>query len=102
MNFAYLVYFFDSHGALWATCEATHPDAVAFGPTGVARECNPSEIGLRGECGTLSGSGTAFARASKLALTTELEDGWHYLTRPNGRPFEVKKPGGSVYVGTGK
>jgi len=38
--------FFDSHGALWEPCSASHPDAEAIGPTGVARLMSRAEAGL--------------------------------------------------------
>jgi hypothetical protein len=40
------VFFFDSWGGLWVTCSVDHPDAVAFGPSGVSRKANPAEAGL--------------------------------------------------------
>ena len=41
------VFFFDSHGGLWVTCEANHHAAVAFGPSGVARPATLEEAGIR-------------------------------------------------------
>jgi hypothetical protein len=29
----------DSHGWFWTPCDATHPAAQAFGPTGISRPC---------------------------------------------------------------
>ena len=42
MNSAPL-FFFDSHGGLWATCSADTDGAVAFGPTGIARYVSTDE-----------------------------------------------------------
>jgi len=38
------LFFVDSHGGLWATCDADHPDAVAFGPRGCARPATAAEV----------------------------------------------------------
>ncbi len=41
--------FFDSWGALWVTCDSTHPQAEAFGPRGSARRvlaCELPAVGL--------------------------------------------------------
>lgn len=37
------IYFFDSHGALYCTCDADRPSATAFGPTGTARHVSDDE-----------------------------------------------------------
>ena len=36
--------FFDSWGGAWVACDATHANAKAFGPTGVARELEAWEV----------------------------------------------------------
>lgn len=36
--------FFDSAGGLWVTCDASHPEARAFGPCGTAREPSVEEV----------------------------------------------------------
>lgn len=38
------LFFVDSHGGNWATCDADHPDAVAFGPRGCARPALKAEV----------------------------------------------------------
>lgn len=40
------IFFFDSHGRLWGTCAPNHPDACAFGPSGIARPASNEEAGL--------------------------------------------------------
>lgn len=42
--------FFDTEGRAWITCKADHPNALAFGPSGVARPITDMEaydLGLR-------------------------------------------------------
>ena len=40
------MYFFDTHGGLWVTCEADHPEAEAFGPSAGSRKADPAEAQL--------------------------------------------------------
>lgn len=62
------VFFLDSHGGLWATCELNHPGAEAFGPTGVAREATPEEAGLAVQDGE-----TAYSAARRAGRLVEGE-----------------------------
>ena len=44
--------FFDSEGNLWIQCQATHPKADMFGPSGIARKPHPAEVRRAGWPGT--------------------------------------------------
>jgi len=69
-----MAYFFDSWGCLWRTT-ASNEFAAVFGPSGLAIEANPEEIGLivkRGE--------TAYAAALRLGLVEVGDDGWDYIS----------------------
>ena len=37
------LFFVDSWGGTWVTCDASHPRAEAFGPRGVSRPTSPEE-----------------------------------------------------------
>jgi len=39
-------FFFDSHGALWATCDPDFPTAQPFGPQWAAREARVVELNI--------------------------------------------------------
>ncbi len=68
-------FFFDSHGGLWVTCTGDHSQAVAFGPTGIAREATAGEVKNRlGES-----EGTPYARAKAQGKVRDEEDGWSFL-----------------------
>lgn len=84
-------YFFDSHGALWEALQGTegYDEAVAFGPTGVARGVNARnfyEVRV-GE--------TDYAAAKRLDLVGEMDphDGWAYLDIPDEGPFDLELKG---------
>ena len=40
------IYFFDSHGDLWVTCDSDHPEVQNFGPTGFSHPSGLGEIGM--------------------------------------------------------
>jgi hypothetical protein len=66
------VFFFDSHGGLWATCSADDHRAVSFGPAGAARQATVEEAGIR-----LRGS-TAYSAAMAERRVVSGED-WDTL-----------------------
>lgn len=56
------MFFFDSHGTMWGTCNAEDVGAVAFGPTGTARDASDwADIVLGIQTGE-----TAYAAAKRL------------------------------------
>ena len=71
------MFFFDSHGALHATCDANHPYAAAFGPTGVSREADPAEAGLRVSFGE-----TPWSAASRAGRLSRGRDGGFDTLKP--------------------
>jgi len=40
--------FFDSHGNAWTDCDGDHPEAKAFGPSGIARPVGQVEMAALG------------------------------------------------------
>lgn len=73
------MFFFDSHGGLWATCEANHPEAEAFGPRGCARVARPAEAGL--ETGRHESPWTTAAREGSLRRAEESHEWDHVVVR---------------------
>jgi len=69
-------FFFDSNGALWLTCKAGEPGAVALGPEGVARQVKAQQAGIT----ALSGE-THYAAAQRLGLVDCTQE-WPVLVTP--------------------
>ena len=60
------VYFFDSHGNLYATCSVDHPEARAFGPTGASRRVHSlREVGLPNTARSAYAAAEAAGRVKK-------------------------------------
>lgn len=74
-------FFFDAHGALWATCDGGHPGAVAFGPSGIAREVGIDECR---ELGVFPDGETQWTAAHDAGLLRRADDddGWDTLCLP--------------------
>jgi len=68
--------FFDSHGEAWATCEAGHPHAEAFGPLGTARRLGDDEI--MAAWGPLDGR-TPWGVAREGGEVETSPDGWDHI-----------------------
>jgi hypothetical protein len=69
--------FFDSHGSMWVACPAIHPDAKAFGPTGIARELRAYEVEILGLL-DLENERTPWAVAHGQGRV-QIVDGWDQL-----------------------
>ena len=67
-------FFFDSWGGLWTTCDGYHPDAQAFGPSGVSRRATDQEAEL-----PESPDQTPWSVANSLGRIEETEEGWSFL-----------------------
>lgn len=77
------IYFFDSHGGLWATCAGDDPGAVAFGPHGVARPADPAESGI-----IVKENETAHTAAAQRGRVRRGDGGFDVLCAPAGSaPF---------------
>ncbi len=76
------VIFFDSWGWAYATCEGSHPDASAFGPTGIARRMTTEELydmGLWSDIPDLQQSPYNFAFEADRLEEKEEEGDWSIL-----------------------
>lgn len=77
-----IIGFFDSHGALWVSCDASHPDAKAFGPTGSSFE---AALVMKEFHSLLAEEGLtfwAFAKAHNFLVLAEDEFGFDLLVKP--------------------
>jgi hypothetical protein len=74
--------FFDSVGWAWTPCDADHPEAEAFGPTGVSRSLSGREcynVGLRSDVEEFQTSPRAFAEVSDRFVAAEECHEWDTL-----------------------
>ena len=90
------LFFFDSHGGLWATCDGGHAAAVAFGPRGCARPATCKEAGLEPLCWEEGGGlheeapTMAASRVARLVTPRNEDDChlWPHIGEPDDE-FEV-------------
>jgi hypothetical protein len=70
------LFFFDTWGRLWVTCNPADHRARAFGPGGVSRPADPEEAGLMPRLGE-----TAWAAAERTGRLVRADDtdGWDTL-----------------------
>jgi hypothetical protein len=70
------VCFFDSHGQAWTPCSGEHPEAKAFGPTGVSRLLEEGELRA---LGLFSEQWTAHYMAKGRLVRAEEAHEWDHL-----------------------
>jgi len=97
MNTLAPLFFFDSSGNLWVTCDADHNAAEAFGPRGCARPATAAEVGIEplqwADGGELheESAWAAAARTGRLVTPRNEDDRhlWPHIGEPD-EDFEVE------------